>query len=242
MPVFVNAQSTPLNKDAFDAAKLSKIVIRSDAAITTDIANLTAFNAKIQAINDVSDAEKAAITTKVQTTIAELTTLKTKIDADTDFTIAIVDERAISDFYRVNELIIPQGNIEVSADQVNGIADSLTVLSGKLQTELDQATTTPVNKHKDLLKRLEDMNAKIADAKAKSAAGLAFVTSLLPDQGNVTVLDSNTAALKSGRNTIKVAVKDIQFAREDITAILKGLKISIGDVDPNWPTVNPSVI
>ena len=69
-----------------------------------------------------------------------------------------------------------------------------------------------------------DMTAKMADANAQAQAAQNGVSSLLPDQGNATVIASNKAALIAARADIKTSTTDLKAARADIQTILSGLK------------------
>ena len=68
------------------------------------------------------------------------------------------------------------------------------------------------------------MTAKISDAATQAAAASAEVSGLMPDNGDKTVMASNTAALKDARSKIQAATKDIQAAYKDAQAVVKGVR------------------
>ena len=203
--------------------RLAKIISRSDTNISTRIDSLNKLNARIQALKNVSATEKSAISAAVTTNTTGLTSLKAKIDADTDTTTAQTDEKTIFGSFRIYALVIPQGYIEASADRVNTIVDIMTGISAKLETRITAAQTGGKNVTA-LQASLSDMNAKIADAKVQATTGLNLVASLTPDQGNKTQLDANATALKSARSNLKTATTDLQAARQDAKTIMQGLK------------------
>ena len=205
------------------AARLPEVIARGDADIAARIDALNKLNTRVQGLKNESDAEKAGIATQVQTNIAGLTTLKAKIDADTDVAIARTDDQSIFTDYRVYALVVPQGWILAAADRVNTIGGLMTTLSAKLQTRIsaDQTAGKDVTA---LTAALSDMNAKISAAATASASASASITGLTPDQGDKTVAAANKAALVAARAQIKTATADLQAARKDVTTIVAGLK------------------
>jgi hypothetical protein len=208
---------------ANSAARLAKIINRSDTEITVRVSALNALATRIQAMVNVSSTEKTNIANEVQTNTASLNSLKTKINADTDVTTALNDEKAIFGPLRIYALVIPQGYIEASVDRVGTVTNLMTTLSAKLQTRItsDQAAGKDVT---SLQTALTDLNTKVADAKTQAGVAQTGVVSLTPDQGNKTILASNTAALKAARANIKTATTDLQTARQDAKIIVQGLK------------------
>lgn len=208
---------------ANQAARLAKVIARSDKAINDRVTSLNNLNTRIQALKNVSATEKATISTEIQTNVSGLTSLKAKIDADTDLTTAVNDEKTITSAYRVYELVIPRGYIEASVDRITEIATAMTSVGTKLQTRVTTAQTAG----KDvtaLQAALSDYSAKISDATTQANAAKTAVASLVPDQGDKTVLAANNTALKTARADIKTATTDLQAARADAQTVSKGLR------------------
>lgn len=204
-------------------ARLPKIIARSDAAIVARIADLNKLNTRIAGLKNVSDAAKTNIANEVQTNNEGLTSLKAKINADTDAGTALIDEKSIYGSYRIYALVIPQGFILAAADRVGTIADMMTTTGTKLEARINVGKTAG----KDvtaLETALADFSAKISDARAQAATVESGVASLVPDQGDKTKLQANTAALKAARANIKTATQDLQAARKDAGTIIAGLK------------------
>ncbi len=217
------ANTAGLKSGANAAARLAKIIARSDTAITARIADLNKLNTRVQGLKNVSSTEKTNISNDVQTNISGLTSLKAKIDADTDATAALNDEKTITGSFRIYALVVPQGSILASVDRVNTIVDLMTPIGSKIQSRItaDQTAGKDVSALQTLL---SDFNSKIADAKIQAVAAQSGVVSLVPDQGNKTTLASNTAALKAARANIKTATNDLQTARQDAKKITQSLK------------------
>ncbi len=70
---------------------------------------------------------------------------------------------------------------------------------------------------------LADMNAKVAGANAQASAAVTEIANLQPDNGNATIMASNTAALKDARTKIQAAQQDLVAARQDSGSIVKAL-------------------
>jgi hypothetical protein len=222
--VGVTASTTVSAKvQANQATRLAKIISKSNTAITVRVADLNKLNTAVQGMKNVSATEKTNITNDVQTNITGLTNLQAKIDADTTVATAAADAKNITGSFRIYALVVPQGYIASAADRVSTIYNMMTTISAKLQTRInaDQAAGKNVA---SLQASVTDLNAKIAAANSQGQTAQAGVASLVPDQGNATVLASNTAALKSSRADIKTATDDLQAARADMKSVIASLK------------------
>jgi hypothetical protein len=203
---------------------LPGIITRSDTAITKRTDALNSLSARVNLMANVSDSEKSAIATQVQAQISNLTTLKTKIDADTDAVTARADEKTITGNYRIYALIIPQGYIVASSDRVSTLVSLMTALQAKLQVRVTTLSTSGKDTT-TLQAALADITAKTNDATTQAQAAQTKVSLLAPDEGNVSVAASNKTALLAARADIKVATTDLQAARKDISTITSGLKV-----------------
>ena len=229
-PLTLNAQTAGVNvstnatvKATLAATRLAKVISQSDSAISARITALNNLSARVSGLKNVSDTEKTTISNEIQNNISGLTTLKAKIDADTDITVAQTDAKSILGAYRIYALVIPQGYIAASGDRINTIVGMMTTISTKLQARITADSTAGKNVT-SLQASLTDLNAKLADATTQAADAQSGVASLVPDQGDKTQMQANTAALKAARANIKTATGDLQAARKDAQDILKGLK------------------
>ncbi len=203
--------------------RLPKIISRSNVAIDARVDALNKLNARIQQMKNVSVTFKSNISSQIQTNILGLTTLKTKIDADTDVTIALTDEKSILGSFRIYALVIPQGYILASADRVDTVVSLMSDLGAKLQLRITAGQTAGKDVSK-LQASLNDFNSKTADAKVQSNTAVTTIASLSPDQGDKIKQDANTTALKAARSNIKTATQDLRAAHEEVKTIIKGLK------------------
>ena len=200
---------------------------RADQEIDRRVAALNKLATRVGAMKHITDTQKASLTTTIQTQISTLTTLKTKIDGDTDIATLRTDLQSITKSYRIFILIMPQITIMAAADRANTIADNMTTLSGKLSTRI--ATAEAAGKDVSTLKTtLDDMNTKIADAHTQAGIAITDVTSLVPDQGDATKAEANRQALLHARSKIRAAQDDLVGARKDALTISQGLK-AFGD-------------
>ncbi len=223
-PAFAAAQTAAVTTSAsvtLTAAEKTAIS-RGDTEITRRIAALNDLNTRIQAMQKVTDAFKAGISASITNEVNTLTTLKAKIDADTDLATLKTDIQSITGSYRVFALVLPQGRIAAAADREVELVSMMSTLGAKLQARITTAqqggaTTTA------LTAALTDMAAKLQDAQTQAEAAVTASASLLPDGGDKTKMASNDAALKQARADLKTAQTDLAAARKDVTTIVSGL-------------------
>lgn len=195
---------------------------RASQEIERRIDVLTALDQRVQEMRRISSTVKASIASSVEGQIANLTELKGNIEADTDLETLRTDIHSITGSYRIFALIVPQARIIVAADKVKTTAALMSDFADKLQVRISAAQTSG-NDVTELSRLLADMNAKIADAEELADAALALITGLQPDNGDKTVQEANSAALREARVKIQAALADLHTAREDAGAIVKGL-------------------
>lgn len=228
IPVFAQTGGTAGTRDGTNTganveARMAKAKERASQEITRRIKMLNELNIRVQGMKRVSDATKSSIATQVQTEVAKLTALNTKIIGDPDFDLLRADIKSITQSYRIFMLIIPQGRIIVAADKIHTVADLETAHAGKLKIRIDEAA----GKGKDVIAlnaSLSNMNAKISDANAQANAAVALVSALTPDMGDKAKMDANNAALKDARAKINAGMASLKAAHKDAKSIREGLK------------------
>jgi hypothetical protein len=199
--------------------KIETLQERGDKQTEMRIDALNKLLTRIQAMKNLSDSEKTTIIASIQANITSMTNLDAKIKADTSTTTLRADLQTVAPDYRIYMLIMPQVSILSAVDRINTLVASLQTVQGKIQARLSTSTTLSTNA--TITADLSDVAAKLADASTQGNAAQAEVSALVPDQGNKTVAQSNTAALKDARTKIQTAQKDLQTARKDIQAIVK---------------------
>ena len=219
LPAFAASTTTQARAEA----AISKAETRAKQEITRRIDALTKLATRVSEMKRLSDSEKSTLSANITAQINTLNTLEAKIAADTDAATLKADVQSITKSYRIFALIIPQGAIAAAADRIEAIAASSTELSAKLSTRITAAGAAGKDTTA-MTTSLSDMNAKIADANTQAQAAVSETASLQPDNGDKTVMTSNTAALKDARSKIQAAEKDLKAAKADAESIVKAVK------------------
>ena len=132
-----NVGSSASNAAARQSGELSRIQSRADAMITNRINDLNKLLSRIQSDTHLSADEKVSLTTTINTTITHLQSLKTKIDADTDATIARTDAQSIVTSYRVYVVLEPQARLLIIIDNLQTASTNVATLVTKVQSLLN---------------------------------------------------------------------------------------------------------
>jgi hypothetical protein len=218
----VNAAGVTAGASAtVSASAVATAKTRADTEISRRTAALEALNTRVGQMTRVTDAFKSQLSSSLTAQISALATLKATIDADADTTTLKTDIKSITTSYRIYALILPQGRIAAAADRAVNIATMESALGAKLEARINAApagTDTSA-----LTAALADLSAKATDAVTQAQASVTLTAALQPDNGDATVMASNTASLKTGRDDITAAQKDLVAARADITTIVNGL-------------------
>ena len=210
--------TAPAKTGETDQQRLANLKTKGDAEITRRLGALNKLSAVINSTSKLSATDKSNLTTQINNEIAGLNALKTKLDGETDLTVARADAKAIFDDYRVYALILPKAYLLKASDTILANDDKLTAFSDKLKARLDAAKA----KGKDvsaLQTKLTDMNTQIANAKAIASAVNAKVSPLMPSDYN-----SDHGILSGQKDQLKTAHADNQAAYADAKAIVSGLK------------------
>lgn len=216
------SDNASISSSASTASQIAKIQTTSNTEITNRINSLNALQTRVDQMVKISASEKQALDASIQASIQTMTALKATIDADTDLTKLKADAQSITKAYRIYALILPQGRVEALADRVLDIVSLMNDLSPKLQSRITAAQTAGQNVTA-AQSAYVDMQAKISDASTQANAAASAVANLTPDNGNQTVVQSNTAAIKGALAKLKIAQSDLKTARADISTIIKTL-------------------
>lgn len=197
--------------------KTSSLKQRASEEITRRINSLNKLIEKIQKIKKLNDAQKSDLINNLNTEIANLNTLNTKIQSDTDLVTLREDVKSIVTSYRIYLLVMPVSNIYIAGDKITNTADKLDQLAVKLQTRIGELENGE-DKH-NLETILADMQAKIADAGIQVDKAVSAVSTLQP-----TDFPGNKQYLQKAREFLQLAFKDLQTARQDAQKIIVGLR------------------
>lgn len=223
-PAVMYAQSTsPSVTGAKHAGtNLDTLKTKGDQLIQQRLTTLNTFLQNITAAKRLSATDKATFTTNINNAISGLTSLKAKIDGDTDAVTAKADVQSIFLTYRVYAEFDPSTHLLASADTMTTTSDMLTTLATKLQARISaaQASGHDVTVLNTLL---ADMNAKISDAKTQYTNVESQVSPLTPANYNSNP-SGTKATLQTARGEIQTGRTDLRTALSDAKQILAGLK------------------
>jgi hypothetical protein len=213
------------NASATLTTRITNITNRADQEITRRVSALNALSTRVNAMVRLSATDKSNLSTSIQSQITAMNTLQTQIAADAaanNTTTLKTDVQSITSSYRIFALILPQGAIEAASDRALTIVGTLTDLGTKFSARI-QAAQAAGNNVTVASSAIGDFNTKVSDANTQATAAASEVASLAPDDGNATVLASNTATLKDAHSKILAAQQDFVTARADALAIIKDL-------------------
>jgi hypothetical protein len=191
---------------------------RATKEIERRITSLNGLIAKINAFKKLTESQKSAMVSQIQTEITNLTNLKAKILADVDDATLKTDVQSIVKGFRIYAFFVPKIHVLAAADALDNTAEKMSSLSGKLETRIAEAKAKGLNTATlDIL--LTNLKAKISDAKLQAQTTRDLVISLTPDG-----YPNNKTILQSARTKLVAGHKDLQLARQDAMNIIIELK------------------
>lgn len=218
-PAFAVTSTSSANaKNVRVDLRVTNLKEKADREIDRRITSLNNITNKINAMKKLSVSDKQSFSLQIQTEITNLTTLKTKIDADTDLPTLKTDVQSIVKSYRVYALFIPKLGIIIAADRMGETADNLDKLAGKLQTKIQDAQASGKNVS-SLQTLLADMQKQTADARTQYSAASSEVMTLTPEG-----YPGNKSTLQDARSKLKTAHTDLKKAGQDARKIINELK------------------
>ena len=216
----VKVEKTEKTVKANAPVKIADRKVKADQEIDRRVEALNQLVTRINQMKKVPTEGKASLTTKAQENITLLTTLKAKIDADTDLATLKTDVKSIAKSYRIFMLILPQIHMVAAADRVSTTVDQLNVVASKLNIRI----ATAGDKGTAFITQLADMNAKITEAQTKAQDAINTVMTLVPDNGVEAQMTSNKKALEDAKAMIETASADVRDASSIAKTINTGLK------------------
>lgn len=206
------------------AAKIqSNVTMRADQELDRRVTNLNTLSTRVSGINNLSDSDKTTIETALSGQVSALTSLKTKIDADTDTSVLKTDVQSITASYRIYALILPQVRIIAAADRAVTVAKLMQELGTKLQGRITAAASSGTDVTAATA-ALADFSAKISDAGVQAQAAVSAVDTLAPDHGDQAKMTANIAALTDAHAKLQAAETDLKAARKDAATIIAAVK------------------
>jgi hypothetical protein len=221
--VFAQSATPGVKRLANQQQRVPILISRGDTEIAKRIASLNEAITRVQTLKKLSDTQKLSIVNTYDTVLGNLNSLKTKIDADTDFATVRADVTSIFTSLRVYMLVLPQSHIIAASDRIQDVTTNMNALATKLQTRITEAQT----QGKDVTTiqaSFTDFNAKVVDAQTQAQNAVSRVSGLTPDQGDKTKIASNNQALQAARGEVKVGSQDLKTAYTDAKSIIVALK------------------
>lgn len=212
--------------------RLENLRTRGENEITRRIASLNKLITKISTLKRVADSDKNQFTSDIQTEITSLTTLQTKIKADTDFATLRTDVDSVVNSYRIYAVYMPKITIEAAVDAQATAVDALNVMAPKLLIKINEAKSkgkevTAINTY------YFDLINQIAIAQTAFRSGESAVKDLSPEG-----YPGNKTQIEVGRQYLKSSYEAIKKARQDVKDIISGLK-SLGTSTSVTMTITP---
>jgi hypothetical protein len=175
----------------------------------------------VTAASQLTDSDRSTQSALISDQSAGLTSLKAKIDADTEPAQLREDCEQIVLGFRVYLRTSPKVHLVMAADRELSVADRLTDMAGKLQAKADDRKAAG-NDTAAAQSAIDDLVAKVNAARDLAQPVPGTVEALTPAQYNAgtagPVLDASRSALESGRDDLQAAIADAKTAR----AALKG--------------------
>lgn len=204
------------------AQRIQNLKTRATTEITKRITALTSLTTKINNIKKLSDTQKATFISDIQGNITSLTTLKTKIDADTDATTLQSDVKSIVESYRIFALYVPKIHLLTGANIASEIATNLNGLIVKFQTRI----TTDQKSGKDvtaLQTAVTELQVKVDTIDTSTQEITNSVIPLDPSgyPGNITDIQTAQQSLKTIKTSIQTAKQDAQKIIDSLKSLQK---------------------
>jgi hypothetical protein len=212
----VTSSTTP--KHSGMPRTLATVQAAGKAATAARIATLNVTIPKITANKYLSSSDRSTILATLNHDLSSMSTLQTKIAADTDLKTAAADVQSIYTGYRVYAVAIPQSHYAAAAD---GLTDSAVPALLKVQSALQAALAGP-DKSKDtpaIDAQMADLATQISTVQSSTAGVSAFALSVTPAQ-----FDANHSVLAATHTSVKTAEAAAKAASADAKAVKAALK------------------
>ncbi len=159
------------------AARLAFMKNRDNTEITSRISALNNLSSRIGSMKNLSDSEKASLSSDMQSEIGNLTSLQSNISVATSAPEVGTYSKSITQAYRIYALVVPQGSIAAAADRINTLVASFNAIISKIQMRVSSLSTSNPNASAINL-ALSDLTAKVFDAGTQATAATSEVANL----------------------------------------------------------------
>ncbi|MET4783429.1 hypothetical protein [Glaciihabitans sp. UYNi722] len=214
------AASTPApspTKSSTSPRSLADIQAAGASKTSQRIASLHTTIGKATANAGLTASDRSTILKTLNSDLTGMTTVATKIAADTTSAQAAADYKTIFSTYRVYAVGLPQARFAAAADSMTTTLPKLGATEKRLSALLagkDASKSTAA-----LQADLSDMTAQIAKAASASSGVAASVLAVTPAQ-----YDSNHAVLSAAKQSVLTARAAVKQAHADALAVRSALK------------------
>lgn len=201
---------------------LTNLKQRADKAIDNRITELNNLLSRIQNNSRLSSDEKTSLSADINTDISGLTSLKAKIDADTDLQTARSDAKTIVTSYRIYMVLVPKIRLLITIDNLSALDTTLQGLTPKLQDLINNLKS----QGKDvtsLQSSLDDINSRLTSISNTLSADKSKVEAVSVSD-YATAHSSFVAVRQDLAQNIRASFAQI---RHDIAQMRVDFKISI---------------
>lgn len=180
----VSAVSAAPNVTSCTATDVKCVIAFGDQRIDERTAALTKLNDRVNlqiAAGHITTSQVSAIQADVTSNKNGLTTLKGKLDAETDAAAARQDVRNIYSQFRIFAVVLPRDYHEVVLDSMTNVQAKLAGLEPKLQQAIASA---PAGEQQQLNTLYSDYTAKVAAASTQITNANSLVSYFTPENFN----------------------------------------------------------
>ncbi len=231
------ALAAPRTPAACDLACLQKF---GDDQIAARLQSLSDLSTKIDGLvtkNLLTSDQAATLKGKIQDAVNNLTTLKQKIDGDTDTTTARADDRSIMMQFRIYAVFMPLLRHMVWVDLMTNALGKMSGLNDKITEAISKA---PASQQTQLNALFKDYKAKLADAQTQLTNAANLYASMTPDAFNKNPSGFKLTTLGALHKDTKAAHTDIKAARTDLHQIAMILKADQASATTTPTTTTPT--
>ncbi|MCL5292871.1 MAG: hypothetical protein M1548_10235 [Actinobacteria bacterium] len=173
---------------------------------------------KVRTMAKITEEERAYLVNEIQNNLDSLSSLRRKIEQETDPQALKTEIKSIVTNYRVYMVVLPKVRALEVADRANWGVQRFDALAARIQERVDKAKAAgkDVTKVQELLDKLR---AKIAEAKVQIDKARAAFNSMLPVDPA-----SAKSSLETGKSYLKAARQDFKDAIAIMRQIIEAFK------------------
>lgn len=206
---------------------LVRVRAKAGEEINRRSTSLVNIMSRIEAMSQLSEADKATLKANIQAQIDALNALKARIDANGDLTSLKSDiKTSVDGSYRMFALTVPKAHITAALDRLGTLADTMTRVGTQLSVSINQAQTAGKNVSV-MTTLLADYTTHVQAAKDDYTAARSLLATVSIDATTDTQFQTNKKILMDVRAKISSGSKHLKEAREDFHKIRNELK-SVG--------------